>query len=248
VRIVKGSEENIKVTYPIDLILADEMFRLRSQTSSVDKPGVNLRDKRVIIFGGTRGIGKALADIMISAGARVIVCSRENGYDITREADVAKAMREVVESLGGLDVVVNAAGLLRNGLLCEQNGADIAEQVAINFTGALNVARQAYSWLKQSQGTLLFFSSSSYTRGRAGYVTYSATKAAIVNLTQGLSEEWASDGIRVNCVIPGRTDTEMRKNNFQCEAPDTLFSPYQVALTALKVIASANSGQIERAN
>jgi len=246
VRIVKGNEENIKVTYPIDLILADEMFRLRSLTSNADKPGVNLRDKRVVIFGGTRGIGKALADIMRSAGAQVEVCSRENGFDISREADVAHAMSKVVESLGGIDVVVNAAGLLRNGLLCEQNGTDIAEQVAINFTGALNIARHAYAWLKQSQGTLLFFSSSSYTRGRAGYVTYSATKAAIVNLTQGLSEEWAVDRIRVNCVIPGRTDTEMRKNNFKDEAPDTLFSPYQIALTASKVIASSNSGHIER--
>jgi 2-C-methyl-D-erythritol 4-phosphate cytidylyltransferase len=246
VRIVKGHEENIKITNPIDLTLADEMFRLRSQTCSGDKPGVNLRGKRVLIFGGTRGIGKALADIMRSAGAQVVVCSRENGYDITREADVSLAMRETAESLGGLDVVVNAAGLLRNGLLSEQDGADIEEQVAINFTGALNVARHAYGWLKQSQGTLLLFSSTSYTRGRAGYVTYSATKAAIVNLTQGLSEEWAADGIRVNCVIPGRTDTEMRKTNFQSEAQDTLFSPYQIALTASKVIAGVNSGQIER--
>jgi 2-C-methyl-D-erythritol 4-phosphate cytidylyltransferase len=130
--------------------------------------------------------------------------------------------------------------------LCEQNEADIAEQVAINFTSALNVARHAHAWLKQSQGSLLLFSSSSYTRGRAGYVTYSATKAAIVNLTQGLSEEWAADGIRVNCVIPGRTDTEMRKSNFEDEKPDTLFSPYHVALTASKVIAGFNSGQIER--
>ena len=149
---------------------------------------------------------------------------------------------------GGIDVVVNAAGLLRNGLLSEQSGANIAEQVAINFTGALNVARLAHAWLKQSQGSLLLFSSSSYTRGRAGYVTYSATKAAIVNLTQGLSEEWAADGIRVNCVIPGRTDTEMRKSNFHSESPDTLFNPYQIALTASKVIAGVNSGQIARAH
>jgi 2-C-methyl-D-erythritol 4-phosphate cytidylyltransferase len=248
VRIVKGSEENIKVTYPIDLILADEMFRLRSQTANADRPGLDLREKRVIIFGGTRGIGKALADIMLSAGARVVVCSRENGCDITCESDIEKAIRKVDKEFGGLDVVVNAAGYLRKGLLHEQNGANIAEQIAVNLTGALNIARYAYAPLKQSQGTLLFFSSSSYTRGRASYVTYSATKAAIVNLTQGLSEEWATDGIRVNCVVPGRTDTEMRKNNFQSEAPNTLFSPYQIALASSKLIASNNSGQIERVN
>ena len=248
IRIVRGSEENIKVTHPIDLILADEMFRLRAQNQTMDKPGIDMRDKRVLIFGGTRGIGRAMADIMRSGGAQVVVRSRENGCDITCESEVAQALRDMASMFGGIDVVVNAAGLLRNGLLSEQSGANIAEQVAINFTGALNVARLAHAWLKQSQGSLLLFSSSSYTRGRAGYVTYSATKAAIVNLTQGLSEEWAADGIRVNCVIPGRTDTEMRKSNFHSEPPDTLFNPYQIALTASKVIAGVNSGQIARAH
>ncbi len=246
VRIVKGSEENIKVTYPIDLILADEMFRLRSQAASADKPGVNLRGKRVVIFGGTRGIGKALADIMQGGGAQVAVCSRESGCDITREDDVNRALRHAADQFGGIDVVVNAAGLLKNGKLHEQTAADAAEQININLTGALNVARLAHFWLAQTQGSLLFFASSSYTRGRAGSAVYSATKAAIVNLTQGLSEEWAEDGIRVNCIVPGRTDTEMRKTNFQSEAQDTLFSPYQIALTASKVIAGVNSGQIER--
>lgn len=246
IRIVRGSEENIKVTHPIDLILADEMFRLRAQTQSLDKPGVDLRDKRVLIFGGTRGIGKAMTDIMRSAGALVVARSRENGCDITREADVAKAMRDVAELHGGLDVVVNAAGLLRNGLLCEQSGGDIADQVAINFTGALNVARHAHAWLKQTQGSLLLFSSSSYTRGRAGYVTYSATKAAIVNLTQGLSEEWEADGIRVNCLIPGRTDTEMRRSNFPQEDPDSLMNAYQVGLNAIRLISFNRTCQIAR--
>jgi 2-C-methyl-D-erythritol 4-phosphate cytidylyltransferase len=246
VRIVKGSEENIKVTYPIDLILADEMFRLRSQAAAGDKPGVNLRGKRVVIFGGTRGIGKAMADILLGGGAQVSVCSRESGCDITREEDVKSALQSAADEFGAIDVVVNAAGLLKNGKLHEQTSADAAEQINVNLIGALNVARQAHFWLEQTQGSLLFFASSSYTRGRAGSAVYSATKAAIVNLTQGLSEEWADDGVRVNCIVPGRTDTEMRKNNFQGEAPDTLFSPYQIALTASKIIASVNSGQIER--
>jgi 2-C-methyl-D-erythritol 4-phosphate cytidylyltransferase len=67
-----------------------------------------------------------------------------------------------------------------------------------------------------------------------------------VNLTQGLSEEWAEDGIRVNCIVPGRTDTDMRTSNFKAEAQDSLFNPYQIALSASRVICGANSGQLER--
>lgn len=247
VRIVKGSEENIKVTYPIDLILADEMFRLRSQAAGADKPGVNLRGKRVVIFGGTRGIGKAMSDILLGGGAQVAVCSRESGCDITREDDVNRALRHAADQFGGIDVVVNAAGLLKNGKLHEQTAADAAEQININLTGALNVARLAHFWLAQTQGSLLFFASSSYTRGRAGSAVYSATKAAIVNLTQGLSEEWAEDGIRVNCIVPGRTDTEMRTSNFVSENQNTLLNPYQVGLTAVKTMCEDENGKIARA-
>jgi 2-C-methyl-D-erythritol 4-phosphate cytidylyltransferase len=213
---------------------------------NVDKPGVNLRGKRVVIFGGTRGIGKAMADILLSGGAQVSVCSRESGCDISREADVQRALQNAADEFGGIDVVVNAAGVLKNGKVHEQTAADTAEQININLTGALNVARLAHFWLEQSQGSLLFFASSSYTRGRAGSAVYSATKAAIVNLTQGLSEEWADDGIRVNCIVPGRTDTEMRTSNFKAEAQDSLFNPYQIALSASRVICGDNSGQLER--
>jgi 2-C-methyl-D-erythritol 4-phosphate cytidylyltransferase len=248
VRIVKGSEENIKVTYPVDLILADEMFRLRSQTSKVDKPGVNLRGKRVVIFGGTRGIGKAMANILLGGGAQVSVCSRESGCDITREEDVKSALRNAADKFGAIDAVVNAAGLLKNGKLHEQSAADAAEQINVNLTGALNVARHAHFWLEQTQGSLLFFASSSYTRGRAGSAVYSATKAAIVNLTQGLSEEWADDGIRVNCIVPGRTDTEMRSHNFMNERQDTLSNPYQVAISASRIICDDANGVLARVN
>ncbi len=246
IRIVRGSEENIKVTYPIDLILADEMFRLRSQFNSIDKPGFNLKGKRVLIFGGTRGIGKAMADILLTGGAQVVVRSRENGCDISKEADIQSAFEDAHQQLGCIDVVVNAAGLLVQGKLAEQDSRSLAEQVQINLVGALNIARHAHPWLKETQGSLLLFASSSYTRGRANYVTYSATKAAIVNLTQGLSEEWAHDGIRVNCIIPGRTDTEMRASNFKNEAQESLYNPYQIALSASRVIATGANGHLAR--
>lgn len=246
VRVVPGHEENFKITNPIDLVLADEMFRLRSYSGGLDQPGVHLRDKKVVVFGGTRGIGKAMADIMSSGGAHVQVYARENGCDITQDDDVIAALSGFARQHGAIDVVVNAAGLLKNAKLHEQSAVDIAEQIQTNLTGALNVARHSHRWLKESAGSLLFFSSSSYTRGRAGYAIYSATKAAIANLTQGLSEEWAPDGIRVNCIVPGRTDTEMRASNFEGEAQESLFNPYHIALSAMRVVFGNTSGHLER--
>jgi 2-C-methyl-D-erythritol 4-phosphate cytidylyltransferase len=93
---------------------------------------------------------------------------------------------------------------------------------------------------------LLLFSSSSFTRGRADYSAYSACKAAIVNLTQALADEWKADGIRVNCMVPGRTDTAMRRNNFEGEDQRSLLSPYEVALTSAKLLSSSDTGVIAR--
>ena len=82
------------------------------------------------------------------------------------------------------------------------------------------MARAAYPHLRAVAGSLTVFASSSFTRGRPDYVAYSASKAAIVNLAQGLAEEWADDGIRVNAVSPERTDTPMRRKAFPDESRD----------------------------
>lgn len=246
VRIVRGSEENFKITNPIDLVLADEMFRIRASSQTADRPGIDVRGKNVLIFGGTAGIGKAMGDIMESAGARVIARSRSNGCDITDEEAVKLAISDAWRTLGSLDVIVNAAGLLHTQRLDAQSSQDIAGQINVNLLGAAWIAKWSHAPLKESRGTLIQFASSSYTRGRANSVVYAATKAAIVNMTQGLSEEWAADGIRVSCIVPGRTDTGMRRSNFKDEPQDSLSNPYQVALGAARAACSPLNGQIER--
>jgi 2-C-methyl-D-erythritol 4-phosphate cytidylyltransferase len=246
IKIVLGSEENIKITHPTDMILADELFRLRSKSLMTQGPGIDVRGKGVVIFGGSRGIGKAMADILISGGAKVEIHSRSTGCDISSLDNVEFSLQEACLKMGHIDVVVNAAGLLNSGNLTEQTPQQIQEQIATNFSGALNVARHSHKYLKASRGHLILFASSSYTRGRAGYVVYSSTKAAIVNLAQGLSEEWFNDGVRVSCVVPGRTDTEMRGSNFSNENQRSLFSPYEVALGASKIINSSETGSLFR--
>jgi 2-C-methyl-D-erythritol 4-phosphate cytidylyltransferase len=90
----------------------------------------------------------------------------------------------------------------------------------------------------------MLFASSSYTYGRALYSTYSASKAAVVNLTQALADEWSPAGIKVNCVNPERARTPMRVKAFGNEPPETLLDPEEVAWKALDILTGDTSGII----
>ena len=246
VRIVKGHEENIKITTPVDLVLADELFRIRMPASEKESQGIAVRGKKALVFGGSAGIGKALTQLLEEAGAHVIVRSRTSGCDIAIENDVRKAINDACQSMGGIDYIINSAGVLDTGLITEQSGEEMSQQISVNLTGAAYIAKWGFGHLAESKGMLLQFSSSSYTRGRAKSVLYAATKAAIVNMTQGLSEEWADAGVRVNCIVPGRTDTDMRRVNFENESQASLSNPYEVAIKAAKVLSSGANGQTIR--
>jgi 2-C-methyl-D-erythritol 4-phosphate cytidylyltransferase len=91
---------------------------------------------------------------------------------------------------------------------------------------------------------LLLYTSSSYTRGRANYALYSSTKAALVNLTQALADEWSELGVRVNCVNPERTATPMRTRAFGEEPEHTLLAAETVARASLDVLLSSLTGQV----
>jgi len=134
--------------------------------------------------------------------------------------------------------------VLRIGSLAATSPAEIAEVIDANVTGTLNVARAAYPFLKASRGSFTAFASSSFTVGRPNYVPYSASKAAVANLVQGLAEEWASDGIRVNAVSPERTDTPMRRRAFPDEPRGGLLPSRDVALATLRLVASDLTAQV----
>lgn len=246
IRVIEGSPENIKVTDAVDLVLADELFRIRQQRLSPNRSGLDLKGRHALVFGGSKGIGKALVQVLQQAGCRTRSASRSAGCDVADAAQVAAAVDEAQRQWGRVDHVVNAAGLLIKGRLGTQSRTDVARQVAVNLQGALNVAQASHGVLKASGGMLMQFSSSSFTRGRAEYAAYSACKAGVVNLTQALADEWMPDGIRVNCIVPGRTDTEMRRDNFAGEDTRTLLSPYEVALSAAKLMSGGDTGVIAR--
>ncbi|HBL6967417.1 TPA: SDR family NAD(P)-dependent oxidoreductase, partial [Morganella morganii] len=128
--------------------------------------------------------------------------------------------------------------------LTSLNEKEIIDSIDINYTGVINTTLSSYPYLKESKGMLINFTSSSFTRGRANYAIYSSTKAAIVNFTQAMSEEWLPLDIKINCINPERTDTPMRRSNFGIEPPETLLSSQEVAMFTLSAMTFEHTGQI----
>lgn len=242
---VAGDEVNLKITTRIDLVLADRMLQMRTVRPTDDPtPTGSLDGSRLYIVGGTNGIGQGIAREARSQGARVEVDGRSRGLDVRDYGSVEARLEAAAGRLGGVDHVIVTAGLLRIGPVIETAPHDLAEVIDVNLMGSLNVARAAYPYLEASRGSLTVFASSSFTRGRPDYVAYSASKAGIVNLAQGLAEEWVEQGIRVNAVSPERTDTPMRRKAFPDESRTGMLSTAEVATATLRLIASGLTGQV----
>ena len=243
VEVVPGDVNNIKITYPSDIYLADRIFQLRSRrvdgTTDLDLSG-----KTIVVFGASRGIGKSIHDMATAAGANVVAASRSSGVDICDENAVRATLRDALEGFGRIDSVIATAGILRTGLISGQDYAIIDEQLLTNLRGSIVVAREAFEAMRETGGSIALFTSSSYTRGRARYSIYSATKAAVVNLTQALSEEFLPFNVRINAINPERTATPMRTENFGVEAAELLLSADSVAHATLSTCMSPATGEV----
>lgn len=246
IKTVEGSEQNIKVTHPVDLFIADKLFQLSSQSvPPLDLPARTraLQGKTILVLGGSYGIGAEIARLAHKAGATVVAHGRSTtGVHVQDPEHVAQALADAASVHGRVDAVVLTAGLLSTGRLNETPLDELELSIQVNYLAPVHVARAAYPYLKESKGHLLFFTSSSYTRGRENYATYSSTKAAVVNLTQALSEEWVAQEIKVNVINPERTATPMRSRAFGEEPPGTLLSAEDVASTSLDVLATDVTG------
>ena len=243
--VVPGDESNIKITHPIDVHLADKLFQLRhQQADATGSAGGSLAGAVVVIFGGTSGIGEQLSLQLEAEGANVIAHSSRTGVSVENRDSVASALADAAGRFGQIDHVVLTAGVLSVGNLVELPDDELRRDIAVNLTAAFVVAQESHPYLSRTGGSLLLYSSSSHTRGRAKYTVYSATKAAIVNLTQALADEWAEDGIRVNCVSPSRTATPMRSAAFGEEEAGSLVQPDAVAALSRRVLASDATGQV----
>ena len=246
--VVPGDELNMKVTYPIDLFLVDKLFQLGSHLAD-EHTAAELADalqgRTVVVFGGSYGIGADVARLAEAAGCRVFAYSRSaTDTYVERPEAVVRALEQAYAESGRIDAVVLSAAQLATGRLAEFSDEDVRRQLDVNLLGPVSVARASEKYLRETQGHLVLFTSSSYTRGRAQYALYSATKAAVVNLAQALADEWSDAGIHVNVVNPERTRTPMREQAFGEEPEHTLLKSETVAATVVDLIASDMTGQV----
>jgi len=246
--VVEGTPQNMKVTEPLDIHIADKIFQL--QTANVGAAlasgeTVDLTGTSIVIFGGSYGIGESIGRLAGASGATVHSFSRsETGTDVGSRKDVRKALALAAKRSGRIDYVIVTAGVLTISPLTQTPKRQLKQTLKTNLLGPAQIAQEAFPYLEKTSGQMLYFTSSSYTRGRAGYSLYSATKAGIVNLTQALADEWNEVGVRVNCINPQRTRTPMRENAFGHEPPETLLDPEYVAEVCLHVLTSTLTGQI----
>ena len=190
-----------------------------------------LAGKTAIVTGGSRGIGRAIVDLLAGEGADVTFFYRENAVaaravveaaqaasrsvaalkvDI-RDADACRtAVESVADRTGRIDILVNNAGVIRDNPLAGFSDEDVADVLATNVTGVFNVTRAVAPFMiSKRSGRIINLSSVSGEKGGRGQTNYAASKGAINAFTKALAVELAPRKITVNAVAPGVIDTEM---------------------------------------
>lgn len=244
--VVRGEESNMKLTYREDTYMMDKLFQLKStEPNDVQIGAESFGGKVAVVFGGSYGIGKNIVEMLEQSGAHVHSFSRSATHtDVGDDNQVALALSAVEQKEGHIDYVINTAGVLNREPLASMDYDTILKAVQTNYMGTVNVALRSRPYLQRTRGKLIFFTSSSYTRGRAFYSIYSSTKAAIVNFVQAVAQEWDADGISINCINPERTKTPMRQQNFGIEPDETLLMPERVAEATLRTLLTDCTGQV----
>lgn len=174
-----------------------------------------LKDVRVLITGAANGIGRATAHAFTQAGAHVVGLDLSPSTnpvsiiacDLREEKQIVSAVAEAVQRLGGLDVLVNNAGIMRETAIGTITATDIDQHFAVNVRGAILVTREALPHLGDGSRIINLASELAYL-GRANASVYCATKAAMLGLTRSWARELAPR-ILVNAVAPGPTDTPL---------------------------------------
>jgi len=183
------------------------------------------RDKRIIVTGATSGIGRAAALAFLREGGHVVAVGRNEAalkditgavpcaVDLTSDEAPAKVVKAAVDACGGIDVLVNAAGIIKGAPLESTTDQIWDSMMAINARAPFRLMREALPYLKDRKGAVVNVSSVNGLRSFAGVLAYNVSKAAVDHLTRCAAIELAPLGVRVNAVNPGVTITNLHKRS-----------------------------------
>jgi NAD(P)-dependent dehydrogenase (short-subunit alcohol dehydrogenase family) len=199
-----------------------------------------LDGKRALVTGGSRGIGRAIAEAFVSAGARMVIADIEGAAaaaeeigrgtvgvacDVASSESVAAGIAEAVRALGGLDLLVNNAGVGSLAPLHELTEEEFDRVVAVNLRGTWLVYKHAVPALVDGGGAIINMASVSGLVGFPLLGVYSATKGAVIRMTETMALELRDHGVRANAMCPGFVDTDMVARSAIGGLPSLMRSP-----------------------
>jgi len=211
---------------------------------------MRLKNKIILVTGGSKGIGRGISKVFLDEGANVIICARneeelknvenelKNGSqisslraDLTNTNDITLIKDYISEKYGKLDILVNNASILGITSRIEEYPDDLWNQVInINLNAQFYITKALIPLLKKTDnGSIINVSSTVGRQGRANWGAYSVSKFGLEALTQILAQELSEFNIRVNSVNPGGTRTDMRAAAMPGEDPNTLPTPHDIA-------------------
>jgi 3-oxoacyl-[acyl-carrier protein] reductase len=190
---------------------------------------INLKNKKVFITGGTAGIGLSILESFYKLEADIFTIGtnvenlktiqsnfpkiKTSNFNLENHQKIEELVKEAKEKLGGLDIVINNAGVTKDNLAIRMSYEEWNKVISINLTAVFLICKYSIkAMMKQDSGSIINISSIVGHTGNFGQANYSSAKAGIVAMSKSLAKEYAKKNIRVNCISPGFIDTKMTKN------------------------------------